>query len=90
MIPKKEGPQTPAGGREEGATPKGYGAKSDAVREAAILALLTEESIQLAAERCGSSSGPFVAGSLRMLRSRRNTITPARRSTRLGWFGSKR
>jgi phosphoserine phosphatase len=39
--------------REKGATPKSHGAKSDAVREAAILALLTERSIQLAAERCG-------------------------------------
>jgi transposase-like protein len=39
--------------REKGATAKSHGAKSDAVREAAILALLTERSIQLAAERCG-------------------------------------
>src|SRR5262245_19497145 len=46
-------PQEPADHREKAATPKGHGAKSDAVQEAAILALLTEKSIQLAAERCG-------------------------------------
>ncbi len=41
-------------GREKGATPKGH-AKSEAVREAAILALLTEKSILDAADRCGVS-----------------------------------
>lgn len=46
-------PQNPAEAREKGATPKGHGAKSDAVRTAAILAQLTEKSIQLAAARCG-------------------------------------
>ena len=55
MTAKKAapGPQTSADTREKGATPKGHGAKPDAVRESAILALLTEKSIQLAAERCG-------------------------------------
>jgi hypothetical protein len=48
----KDDPQTSADAREKGATPNGHGAKSDAVREAAIQALLTEKSIQRAAERC--------------------------------------
>lgn len=51
-------PRSPQGAAElpeKGATPpgKGHGAKSEAVREAAILALLTEKSIGQAAERCG-------------------------------------
>jgi hypothetical protein len=50
MSPKH--PQAHSDVREKGATPKGHGAKSDAVGEAAILALLTEKSIQLAAARC--------------------------------------
>lgn len=33
--------------------PNGHGAKSAAVREAAIMALLTKKSIALAGERCG-------------------------------------
>lgn len=42
-------PQAPADTRE----PSGHGAKSDAIRERAILALLTERSIGAAAQRCG-------------------------------------
>jgi hypothetical protein len=53
MTPTHRHPQKPAETREKGATPKGHGAKPDAVRETAILALLTEKSIALAAERCG-------------------------------------
>src|SRR3954467_7351070 len=53
MSPKNERPQKSSETREKGATPKGHGAKPDAVRETAILALLTEKSIHLAAERCG-------------------------------------
>jgi hypothetical protein len=48
----KDDPQASADAREKGATPTGHGAKSPAVREAAILALLTEKSIQRAPERC--------------------------------------
>jgi hypothetical protein len=48
----KDDPPTSADAREKGATPTGHGAKSPAVREAAILALLTEKSIQRAAEWC--------------------------------------
>lgn len=47
--------QVSADVREKGATPKGHGAKHDARREEAILALLAEKSIHLAAERCGIS-----------------------------------
>jgi hypothetical protein len=52
MTARRERPQKSADSRETGGT-KGHGAKPEAVREAAILALLTEKSIQLAAERCG-------------------------------------
>jgi hypothetical protein len=45
-------PQTSADAREKVATPAGHGAKSDAVREAAIRALLTAKSIQCAAKQC--------------------------------------
>lgn len=55
MTTNKARPQVAADVREKGATPKGHGAKLDAVRESAILALLTEKSITLAAERCGVS-----------------------------------
>ena len=53
MSTANQRPQGSADNREKEATPKGHGAKTDAVREAAILALLTEKSIQLAAARCG-------------------------------------
>lgn len=53
MSASGRSPQKAADSREKGATPPGHGAKSAAVREAAILALLTEKSIQLAAARCG-------------------------------------
>jgi hypothetical protein len=49
---KKDHPQTSADAREKGATPNGHGAKSDALRDAAIRALLTEKSIQRAAKQC--------------------------------------
>jgi hypothetical protein len=51
-MTEKDHPQTSVDAPERGATPTGHGAKSDAVREAAIRALLTEKSIQRAAERC--------------------------------------
>lgn len=44
-------PQNAAEGREKGASPKGHGAKSAAEREAVILALLSEKSIRLAADK---------------------------------------
>ena len=43
------GPQKPSGGSGK----KGHGAKSNAVREKAILALLTEKTIGAAAAKCG-------------------------------------
>jgi hypothetical protein len=48
-------PQMSADVRKKAATPpaKAHGAKSGAVREAAILALLTEKSLAEAAARCG-------------------------------------
>jgi len=55
MSDQKGRPQKSADGREKperGPAPKGHGAKPEAVRESAILALLTEKSIGLAAERC--------------------------------------
>jgi len=52
MSTKKDDPQTSADAREKGATPNGHGAKSDALRDAAIRALLTEKSIQRAAKQC--------------------------------------
>src|SRR5262245_29383432 len=52
MSPEKDHPQTSVDAREKGATANGHGAKSDAVREAAILALLTEKSIHCAAKQC--------------------------------------
>jgi hypothetical protein len=45
-------PQLAAGGRET--SQKGHGAKSEAVREQAILALLSERTITRAAELCGT------------------------------------
>src|SRR4051794_38328136 len=42
-------PQEPSGARRPG----GHGSKSEPVRQAAILALLSEKSITAAAERCG-------------------------------------
>lgn len=44
-------PQTPADGLSP--APKGHGAKSAAVRQRAIVALLSEPSLGLAAKRCG-------------------------------------
>lgn len=49
--PPAEDPQAPAGTRKTAG--KGHGRASDAVREKAILALLSERTIGLAAERCG-------------------------------------
>jgi hypothetical protein len=43
-----ERPQTPSGTR-----PRGHGARSEAVRERAIVSLLTEKTIGAAAKRCG-------------------------------------
>ena len=51
MMKHGECPQAPAGARDARST--GHGAKRDAVRERAILALLSEKSIGLAAARCG-------------------------------------
>jgi hypothetical protein len=48
-----------ADGRKSGA---GHGAKTDAVRERAILALLSEPTIGQAAARCGLGSGRSVVG----------------------------
>lgn len=45
------GPQTPAGVRDS--EPKGHGTKPDAVREKAILALLSEKTIGASASKCG-------------------------------------
>jgi hypothetical protein len=53
MSAKQDHAQITADPRDRGATPKGHGAKSAVLREAAILALLTEKSVPLAAERCG-------------------------------------
>lgn len=47
----KHGKQKPAGTRRSGAS-RGHGAKSQAVREQAILALLAEKTLTAAAERC--------------------------------------
>lgn len=51
MTENARDPRVPSETRKK-AKPKGRGAKSDAVREAAILALLTEKSIADAADRC--------------------------------------
>jgi hypothetical protein len=48
-VAEHRNPQDPAVARR----PAGHGAKSKAVREAAVLALLSERSITAAAERCG-------------------------------------
>jgi hypothetical protein len=53
MTTKPNRPQASVDSRDKGATPKGHGAKSGAVRDSAILALLEEKSLQLAAGRCG-------------------------------------
>jgi hypothetical protein len=50
MAKSSERPQVPADTRESDG--KGHGRKSDAVRERAIVALLSERSIGLAAARC--------------------------------------
>ena len=49
-MPAEDRPQMPAHVRPEA---KGHGAKSDAVRERAVVALLSENTIAAAAERCG-------------------------------------
>ena len=54
MSVRADRPQKSSEVRERAAT-KGHGAKSGALREAAILALLSEKSIQSSAERCGVS-----------------------------------
>ena len=55
MPQKKTGrrcPQKSAGARDP-AKPAGHGSKPEAVRETAILALLSEKTIAAAAKRCG-------------------------------------
>lgn len=51
MVKRVERPQVPAGARDS--EPKGHGAKPDAVRENAIVALLSEKTIAKAAAACG-------------------------------------
>ena len=65
MTKRQQLPQNTAEGREKGATPAGHGAKSAAQREAVILALLSERSIRLAAERLAADGCPVSERTIR-------------------------
>ena len=65
MTPGNDRPQKSSDPREKGATPKGHGAKSAAQREVVILALLSEKSIRLAAERLAADGCPVSERTIR-------------------------
>ena len=65
MTKRHDLPQNAAEGREKGATPKGHGAKSAGQREAVILALLSERSIRLAADRLETDGCPVSERTIR-------------------------
>jgi hypothetical protein len=69
-------PQVPADALES--PRKGHGAKSDAVREQAILALLSERTIGQAAARCGVNERTL----RRWLKTPRLALTTTRRASR--------